>query len=217
MDKLALNTVTIWAASWSDDAEMQKKTIRVLRYCRKIIKCERMLFFTYMPMPEADVPFKVIRIPKLDWQTWNTFVNREVPKHVQSEFLMSVHEDGFPIDCSRWNPAFLSYDYIGAPWADGIVGNGGFNIESKRLLQEKLAMPTTPEEVSVASDMYICRNRSDYLKSKGITFAPRDTALTFSTETFGNQWPSFGFHGRTVSPKKYEYGWKLIQATEQKT
>lgn len=211
MAKLNLSNVTIWGASWSTDEKMLSRTIRVLRYCREIISCEHMILFSFLPMPQTDLPFRVIRIPQLDWQKWSIFVNREVPKHIQSEFAMSVHEDGFPLDCSLWNPRFLSYSYIGAPWTDKVVGNGGMNIERQDLLKEKLSMPTTPDEQTTASDMYICRNRAEYLKAKGITFAPCDLALTFATETFGNQWPSFAFHGRTVATEKYKRGWDIIR------
>lgn len=211
---LAMPGITLWGASWSEDKALQDMTVRMLRYCAKILKPDRILMFSYMPLPPGEYPFEKVQIPKLDWQRWSLFVNREAPKYFKTEFAMSVHEDGFPIDLSCWNPEFLKYDYIGAPWVDGIVGNGGFNIESAKLLKTKLAMPTTKDEQTTASDMYLCRQCAAYLKKKGIKFAPRDLALTFSTELFGNQWPSFGYHGRVSAAPKYQYGWSLIQNSE---
>jgi hypothetical protein len=39
----------------------------------------------------------------------------EPGKHVDTEFAILVHEDGFIVnpECWRW---VLKYDYIGAPW-----------------------------------------------------------------------------------------------------
>lgn len=190
---------------------MQARTIRVLRYCRKIIDCERMLFFSYLPMPESDVPFRVIRIPQLNWQKWNEFVNREVPKHIQSLYAMSVHEDGFPTHIELWDNAFLAYDYIGAPWHDGVVGNGGFNIESQRLLRVKQQIPDWNEK-NTPSDVWVCRSHRKQLEDLGMKFAPVDVALKFSTEELDNDRPSYGFHGRKANQDKYRQGWKIIES-----
>ena len=182
----------------------------MINYCDSIIDFERVIYFSASTKRICDFPFEIIKIPHLDFQKFNVFVNREVPKYITSDFAMSVHEDGFPIEVGRWKPEFLHYDYIGAPWQDGIVGNGGFNIESQKLLKAKMSLPPTPEELTTASDMYVCRNRKVDLRALGINFAPRDLALEFSSETFGNQWPSFGFHGRDYAVNKYHEGWKII-------
>lgn len=215
MIKLPLKNVTLWAASWSSDAEMHDRTLRVLCYCRKYIEFERIIHFSAIECPFGDCPWETIIIPKLDFNRWNLFVNRVVPNYIQSEFAMSVHEDGFPIEMSLWKPEFLEYDYIGAPWADGVVGNGGFNIESQKLLKEKLKLSFVTEELTTASDMYICRNRKQELEAKGITFAPRDIALQFSTELIGEAWPSFGYHGRIASPNKHRNAWARVEISER--
>lgn len=170
-----------------------------------------MLFFTYLPMPQADVPFKVIRIPQLDWQKWNEFVNREVPQHIQSRYAMSVHEDGFPMHTNLWDDVFLTYDYIGAPWHDRVVGNGGFNIESQRLLRTKQQVPDWNEK-DTPSDVWVCRSHRKRFEDDGIKFAPVNVALLFSTEELENHTPSFGFHGRKANQAKYREGWKIIES-----
>ena len=208
--KIQLPNVTLWAASWGQDAMMLNKTLRVLCYCRHNIKFGRIIHFSRTPPQFPDLPWETVIIPELDMNRWNIFVNRVVPHYIKNDFAMSVHEDGFPLRFDLWQSAFLKYDYIGAPWQDGVVGNGGFNIESKAMLNAKAGLDFTVDELITASDMYVCRNRKAELEEFGLKFAPRDLALEFSTETFGNQWPSFGFHGRTAAKGKFDEGWKLI-------
>ncbi len=211
MAKLKLKNVTLWATSWGNDEDLTWRTARVLQYCDSLIEFERVVFFSGCKKRMCDFPFEIIPIKPLDMQKWNIFVNREVPKYITGDFAMSVHEDGFPIAVSKWRPDFLKYDYIGAPWHDGVVGNGGFNIESKRLMEIKLMMIRTPDELTTASDTYICRNRRAALETLGIRFAPLDVAIKFSTETIFNDKPSFGFHGRNWEGCKYNKAWEILE------
>ncbi len=210
LNRLPLKNVTLWAISWGDDENLNWRTVRVLNYCDSLIEFGRVVYFNACKKKICDFPFEIIPIKQLDFQKFNVFVNREVPKYITGDFAMSVHEDGFPIDVRKWMPEFLKYDYIGAPWHDGVVGNGGFNIESKKLLRAKLDMRPTPEEPTEASDTYICRNRRHELERSGIRFAPTDIATKFSTETVFNDKPSFGFHGRSWSTSKYEKAWEIL-------
>jgi len=176
-----------------------------------------MLFFSaadVQPPPGVDLVY--IRPDK--FFNWNVFVNHEVPKAITDGFAMSVHEDGFPIQPDLWSPEFLDYDYIGAPWKDDVVGNGGFNIESQRLLREKLLVPFGRHNAQ-PSDAWVCRIHRARLEKRGIDFAPLSVAARFSTEmpteSRPESLPSFGFHGRRDSPTKYAQGWKLIEQSEK--
>src|SRR6185503_18873241 len=107
-----------------------------------------------------------------------------------------VQWDGFVIDAGSWREQFLEFDYIGAPWlqfADGYdVGNGGFSLRSRRLLEACAGadfIPSHPEDVA------ICRtNRPMLEKMHGIRFADAQLAETFAFERTAPR-PSFGFHG----------------------
>jgi len=211
--RIPLNNVTLWACCWSSDLAMHNKTMRVLRYCSKHFDFERILFLAYMPPPK-NWEFDFIQVPETNMNGWNIFVNTVVPLMIHSEFAMSAHEDGFPIRPDLWDKQFLEYDYIGAPWQDNVVGNGGFNIESKRMLREKLTLPPTFNPVE-ASDNYVCRVHRSTLENRGIRFAPTEVAVEFSTELTGAKWPSFGFHGRRFQQEKYQLGWQLIAESEQ--
>lgn len=212
---LDLRTVTLWACVWSPSEEWIDRTFRVVRYCTRIAKFGDVIFFSYRdPRILPACGWKVVMIPKLDLQGWNLFVNREVPKYITTPFCLSVHEDGFIVDPSMWTDDFLRYDYIGAPWPDGVVGNQGFCIESKKLLEVKRRLPHLRNDADIPSDVFVCRKHRSRLERAGVTFAPTALAERFSTEMYGDDRPSFGFHGRTHAHRKYPLGWQQIAAME---
>jgi hypothetical protein len=94
-----------------------------------------------------------------------------------------------------------------------VVGNGGFCIESGRLLKAKLELPFAIEPLP-ASDVFICKTHRAALEARGFRFATVEDAVQFSTEQTGWRWPSFGFHGRRDQPEKYARGWGLIEVSE---
>lgn len=213
---LDLSNVTLWACVWSPDDVLIHKTFRAVRHCTRLAKFGEVIFFCCKdPGISNTCGWKVITVPRMDMRKWNVFVNRTVPKHIRTPYAMSVHEDGFILDESLWDDEFLKYDYIGAPWPDGVVGNQGFCIESKRMLEAKLSLPVSPEEANTASDLLICRVHRHRLERNGIRFAPKQVAEMFSTELYGDDQPSFGFHGKNVCKRKYPLGWSKICETEK--
>jgi hypothetical protein len=230
MTKLQLPNVVIWAACWSDD--YLRPTLRVLNYCQSIIDCRRWVLFISEPLLnpfwhqiETPPDLDAIAIPVLDWQRWSIFVNREAPKHLlDTEFALCIHEDGFPIDASVWTNEFFDYDYIGAPWAAGnewgpttigLVGNGGFFMQSNRFMRKCLEMPQNEWEHKTPADVLVCVRMRNWFLSQGMMFAPFELAARFSTEQTHKNTRSFGFHGRRDSPDKYRFGWGLIEAFER--
>lgn len=212
---LNLSNVTLWACVWSPDETFIDRTFRVVRHCTRIASFGQVIFFSYKdPQILADCGWTIVRIGRLDLNQWNIFVNREVPKHIGTDFALSVHEDGFIIDPNLWTGQFLAYDYVGAPWPDGVVGNQGFCIESRRMMQAKLALPHIPNERSIPSDVLLCRTHRRRLEHRGVRFCPTDLALRFSTEMYGDELPSFGFHSRIHSVRKYSEAWRKIERDE---
>lgn len=116
-------------------------------------------------------------------------------EHLLGTHLLVVQWDGLVLDPSRWDPAFLEYDYIGAPWPhipSHPVGNGGFSLRSRRLL-EALSDATLPR--THPEDVCICvENRARLEQEYHVRFAPVDVARRFANERL--PWaPAFGFHG----------------------
>jgi len=127
------------------------------------------------------------------------FMLKGMVEHVQTDHILFVQWDAQAHDSGAWSPEFLEYDYIGAPWPwanpNMDVGNGGFSLRSRRLL-EALKNPNicttaaTPNEDQVIGDTF----RPLLETLHGIKYAPTDVAARFSYE-LGNYSGSFGCHG----------------------
>ena len=149
---------------------------------------------------ELDVPTRRIA-PLAGIGDYNAFLNRRLIEHVRTPFVLIFQWDGFVLDPTRWSDAFLDYDYIGAPWqAEAAppgrrVGNGGFSLRSRRLL-EALQDPSLAFNPRRAEDKVICRELRPVLEEKhGIRFAPVELAERFAFEHGGDPGAAFGFHG----------------------
>lgn len=140
----------------------------------------------------------VIRIaPLASKAAYSHFMVKALRRHVATEFVLIIQWDGFVINPSAWSDTFLDYDYVGARWGwptDGhTVGNGGFSLRSRRLL-DALADPHVAE--IAVEDEAICRTYRTYLETaRGIRYAPEAMADQFSFETTYPQGLPFGFHG----------------------
>lgn len=210
MNQLDLPKISVWTACWSSDKALCNRLIQVLVHCQSVLRAKEYILLSSINVP-VPPGIKIYRIlPLRSMGQWSLFVNYTAPKYIKGEYSMSVHEDGFPIRPDLWDDQFLAYDYIGAPWPNGTVGNGGFNIESQKLLHAKLRLPMT-RAAGIPSDNWICETNRKWLERIGIRFAPTELALKFSTEQLGNDKPSFGFHGRGPCKHKYDEGWKLIE------
>lgn len=137
-------------------------------------------------------------------ESYSEFCIRELYKHVKTSHMLIFQHDGFVNNWKAWDNDWLQYDYIGAPWhyMDGMaVGNGGFSLRSKRLME---IVATDPHiKITHPEDHHICRTYRPYLEIKyGIKFAPADVAEKFSFE--GYLQPSkilkdqFGCHGNRI-------------------
>jgi len=153
---------------------------------------ERALFFT-----DADLRIEgveTVRIaPIRSLEDYSRFIVKELDRYVESDRVLVMQWDGYVLDGARWSAEFQRFDYVGAPWEGGGVGNGGFSLRSKRLLralQDPAVTDLTPE------DLAICRTYRPMLERRhGIRFAPAEVAARFSFETLPPPGPTFGFHG----------------------
>lgn len=139
-------------------------------------------------------------------RSYSEFIINDLPNLFDTEFVMIVQTDGFPINVSAWTDEYLNYDYIGAPWTwvpfdlreescptGSAVGNGGFSIRSKKISEKVLDYDYSLSQSD--EDVYICREIGKDLKGEGIEFAPTELASYFSVENsiYNGQ---FGFHGK---------------------
>lgn len=150
------------------------------------------------PHPPAGLPATIqhVRIPDItSVAEYSQFMVKQLGRYFSADHALIVQWDGFVTDASHWDPQFLEYDYIGAPWYDQpmTVGNGGFSLRSRRLVDalQRMDTPQTHPE-----DHVICgRYRAELESRFGIRFAPLDVANRFSWEAVEPAQPTFGLHG----------------------
>ena len=156
------------------------------------------LLFAHEPPSELPGSIRFVRIPRLtSSRDYSEFMLGPIADHIRLPYCLVTQWDGFVVDAGAWDAAFLDYDYVGAPWpqfGDGHdVGNGGFSLRSKRLLEacrDERFVHAHPEDVAIGRV-----NRDLLERSHGIRFADRTAAARFSFERTTPPGPTFGFHG----------------------
>ncbi len=119
--------------------------------------------------------------------------------HVATSHVLVAQWDGFVSDPEAWDDAFLEADYLGAPWGKApqgfLVGNGGFSLRSRRLLECLLA-PAARAQWHHPEDICIGQTLRPLLEAEfGIRFGSLDMARRFACENEPPPGPCFGFHG----------------------
>jgi hypothetical protein len=191
------------------------QTIKALQYSSRGIKFGAIKIIS--DIEPDNIPDDIIheyteKMSNID--DWNYSIIYKLGKHIETEFAILIHDDGFIINPKSWRSEFLEYDYIGAPWPlpmDNFsyrdingeiirVGNS-VSLRSKKLidLPVTLNLEWKPFHGYYNEDGFICVNYRHIYKEHGMKFADIDVAKYFSHET---QLPEtigiepFAFHGR---------------------
>lgn len=197
--RLHLPQVTLCAVSSVNVAA----TIQALEISLAQVDVAAALLLTDSPVTTSHPGITVVPIaPVTSSQAYSDFILTQLVDHVATSHCLVIQWDGHVLDASRWHPDFLAYDYIGASWPqfdDGHdVGNGGFSLRSRRLMQlcrESAFHPSHPEDVAIA------RINRTWLDDQAISFAPRALADQFAAERAGDVTASFGYHGAWLMPQ----------------
>lgn len=139
-----------------------------------------------------------------EYQTRITMINMNVKNLTINEYSRLLTSEDFykliptevflifqtdSIICDNTNNAieqFVEYDYVGAPWSDGQVGNGGLSLRRKtKMLEIIRSCPYT----NGAEDLYFCKECPSVPQHTPET----EIAKTFSIETIMSN-HSFGVH-----------------------
>ncbi len=159
-----------------------------------------------------------IKTPKLDLDKYNCFIMNDLYNYIDTSHCLIIQSDSFVVNPDIWTDEFLEFDYLGAPWTKKIspneyttlnlkknrVGNGGFSLRSKKLINLTrnynyfdLTFPVKQEDVIICYYLY-----EDLIKND-VKFAPISLASKFSVEhpetnkEYGiNNNNVFGFHGK---------------------
>ena len=191
-----------------DDISKIMLSAKALSYsCRGVYFSSVKLLSTFCPSTFVG---EFIRIPSLNLREYNQFMIKELPKYVSAAHVLLVQWDGFVIKPHLWENKFLNYDFVGAPWPPewpnrvGRVGNGGFSLRSKRIINFASSLDFSEDETE---DNFLCLTNREFLESNGFNFAPPEIAAKFSWENpIPENTPdnTFGFHGRHL-PIHREY------------
>jgi Protein of unknown function (DUF5672) len=140
---------------------------------------------------------KIDTMSLLEYQYFSIY---RLNKYVDTEYVLTIHIDGFILNPDVWRDEFLEYDYIGAPWTtdnsyDGIrIGNSGFCLRSKKFLEISKTIKYTGSH----DDKELCIIHRNIFIEAGCKYAPLEIAMQFSKEClieipFSEK--TFGFHG----------------------
>jgi hypothetical protein len=175
--------------------------LRALEMSQRGIRFERTILLTHGIPVDVRVPSNVEIIqtnPITSHSAYSQILLKDLYAHVATSHALVIQWDGYVVNPDLWDDAFLGCDYIGAPWSDGSVGNGGFSLRSRRLLHALQDSGFT--NVSEAEDVAICgMYRERLMREFKIAFADAALARRFSFEMevapiFAGA-RAFGFHG----------------------
>ncbi len=163
-----------------------------------LLPTARVLLLTDVAMQRDGI--EVVQIASIKSRAaYSQFVLKELGAHITTDYALVVQWDGFVIDSNAWADEFWNYDYIGAKWphesGDFRVGNGGFSLRSKRLLNA-LVQPEFTLDPDENEDTAICIRHREVLETKyGIAFADERVADRFAFDAGRPVGPTLGFHG----------------------
>jgi hypothetical protein len=183
--------------------------VKAMHYSSKDINFGKKILLSHEIPNNLTDDITFYQIPKLDHSNISRFRFEELYKYIQTEYYLSIQTDGFVINPHLWTDEFLQYDYIGAPWPSlpwnsvNRVGNGGFRLESKRLLN----LCTNIVWNGQHDDVMITNTFKDYFEEHGCKFPSIEVAATFSLE---HKIPEvvydlnncFGFHGKLTQESR---------------
>lgn len=128
---------------------------------------------------------------------WNKAIIYDLWRYVDTDFAILIHADGYIINPELWNPEWLNYDFIGAPWPlpkddysyrDELgelvrVGNS-VSLRSRKLMKlpTELDLEWKSFYGNTNEDGFLCCHHKRTLEEWGCQFASLEVAVHFSKE-----------------------------------
>ena len=185
--------------------------LKALKYSMKDIDFAKSIIMSHIKPDNITEGIIFEQIEQLTHDSYSPFVLSKLSSYVDTEYCLLINDDGFIINSDLWDDQFLDYDYIGAPWKDygqlNRVGNGGFSLRSKKLIDLCTNINALPGE---HEDGAICLRNKYALEQHGCKFAPVEVAMKFSLESRIPECDfdlnkSFGFHGRGIPENTHDH------------
>jgi len=154
---------------------------------------------------------------------YSNFMIHRLHEFIGTPFVLVIQYDGFVLNEGAWNAVFCDYDYVGAPMRVGehlVVGNGGFSLRSRRLLQalhrdEQVRGYDARGGMSLEDVAISSTYRRRLEQAQGIRFAPPAVADRFAAGRTQPTRSSFGFHGLVHLVRLHEEGFRLPETAEE--
>lgn len=207
MKKKKLSDVTVVAVS----SIKISQTIQALKKSYKYIDFNKVLLISHKRPLFLNRKISYLPCDKISSSDqYSYFMLYQLSKYIDTSHVLVIQHDGYVINPESWSDEFLKYDYIGAPWPDCFlnpsgemrrVGNGGFSLRSRKLLEipSKINIPFKAKSCnSLNEDLLIALDYHDVFESEGCNFAPIEVAARFSHEIDLPELSGikpFGFHG----------------------
>lgn len=178
--------------------------VKSLVHSSKGIEFGSIKLFAHFKPNNLPTNIEFIQVPKLTHDGFSQFCIEQLTNFVDTDFALSINDDGFVINPHLWMDEFLDYDYIGAPWAPDSpwcprnrVGNGGFCFKSKRFMD----LSANIRYVGGHDDVIVTNEYYDYFVANGVKYAPVELAARFALEMKIPECDydlnkCFGFHGK---------------------
>lgn len=207
------------------DALDYEPTIRALNHTKSTleqagIKVDRVYWFSDLNCCPNSIWIKINKF-KAYTDEYNYITLKLMPHICTEDYNFIIHADGFAVNADAWTDEFFEYDYIGAGWGNGIVGNGGFTMRSRKLYDALINISPPfaaqhfdesilhnvdfyvidgPGNRVIPEDNIICKMFRPHLENiYNIKFCPIELADRFSIEhRMYSEWlgRSLGFHGK---------------------
>jgi hypothetical protein len=213
MKKISLPDVTLVTATGVGVEEAQE----ALRVSARAIDFAAIKLLAPEPPRVLAPGVEFVQIPPMSFMDYSRFMLGDLHRYVSTSHCLVIQADGFVLNAGLWRDEFLRYDYIGAPWPEGVnvspgnwtlrldrnrVGNGGFSLRSQKLLAASARIDFDALDFPLRSeDLVICHFLFEEMRAQGIEFAPLELAALFSLESpdprYGDRLDRvFGFHGK---------------------
>jgi hypothetical protein len=110
---LRLKDVTLLCV---DGLGLVKPSLQAIEASTRKIRFHRVTLLTANPEVRSTRQLEVKHIPRMSWADYNEFSISGLGDHFDSDFVLTIQDDGFVSNPRNWEDEFLRYDYIGAPW-----------------------------------------------------------------------------------------------------
>ena len=200
-----------------------KRTINSLMKSSLSLKPFKTILFSSKRIKLNNKQAEIIDLIKVDKinsiEEYSKFIIYKLFNYIQTSHILIVQWDGYVINPKKWDSEFLNYDFIGAPFvprdndenycrdkngAFYSVGNGGFSLRSRRLLEapSKFKLLDNKNYTNFHEDGFFSVYHRSFLESKGFVWAPFVIANKFSIESLLSikdliDLP-LGFHGKKI-------------------